>query len=111
MADTQTIDFHFIKSAEYRSYHADGAVGSITPRGGVYISFYLERAPIPQKVTFELKETGQLGDELRVEGKEGVIRELEFGVAMDANTAENLKNWLAEVIANIKGTPQGGGKR
>ena len=96
------IDFHFLKSSEYRSYHADGVVGSVTPRGGIYLVFYLERAPIPQKLTMELKESGELGEELASEGKSGVIRELECGVAMDVDTADRVSNWLARVVREIK---------
>jgi hypothetical protein len=103
MADpTKQIDFHFLKSPEYRSYHTDGVIGAFTPKGAIYISFYLERGPIPQKMTFEITVDGQVGSPLSQEGKTGIIRELECGVAMDLRAATDLRDTLNKMFDQIK---------
>jgi hypothetical protein len=96
------IDFHYLKHPEYRSYHADGAVGSPTPKGGIHITFYLERSPIPLKTTHEVGEDGKVGRIIASEGKVGIIRELQLGVVMDLDCATAVRDWLSERISEIK---------
>ena len=95
------IDFHYLKVADYRTFHADGAVGGLTPKGGVSITFFSERPAIPQTVTHTLSEEGKLGEEVRRSGKIGVIRELECGIVMDAATAEKVHEWLGKHLATL----------
>lgn len=94
---------NYIKSQFFRVVHADGAVGGFTPRGGIFMSLFSERAPLPD-VTVQAVENGQLGQEIieQRKGSEGIIRELEVGVLMDVNMAESLVAWLQERIKVAK---------
>ena len=80
----------------------DGAVGSPTPKGDIHITFYLERAPIPVKVTHEIRSEGTLGGIVASEGKTGIIRELQLGVIMDLSCASAVRDWLSERILEIQ---------
>ncbi len=96
----RTIQFHFIKSNSYRVVHADGAYGGITPRQGIFVTFYSERLPIPTSLVHEIDSSGRLGPEIREkrESRDGVVREAEVGVSMDLEMAKSLLNWLREKI-------------
>lgn len=96
------IIFHYLKPSDYRTFHIDGAVGGPTPRGGLFISFYLERSPIPQTTTHELTKQEGLGQEIARTGKDGVIREIECGVVMNLEAAKALSQWLEIQIQKLE---------
>ncbi|MEO6940093.1 MAG: hypothetical protein ABI444_08165 [Candidatus Kapaibacterium sp.] len=98
-----SLEFHFLKTQSYRTYHVDGAFGGLTPRGGIYIEFYVERLPTPNLLRQEMNEDGTLGNILATESKHGVIREIECGVALDLTTAEALQEWLGNRITELRG--------
>src|ERR1700686_3831303 len=95
-----TIPFHYIKSNEFRVLHADGAVGSVTPGGLIFLGIYSERAPIPQLMTHEITDAGQVGPEHVDErvSKKGVVREVEIGAMMSAEVATQVIAWLQEKV-------------
>ena len=98
----QEIEFHYLKTNNYRSFHADGAFGGVTPRGNIYIELFLEKAPTPQSIIHEINEDGSLGKEVSRQSKTGVIREIEAGIILDLATAESVRNWLTEKIDSLK---------
>lgn len=84
----------------FREIHVDGGLGGITPKGLINLNFYAERFPIPKSTDFDIDEkTKQLK---RItdsnDTKSGIIREYEFGVYMDIDTAINIKSWLQTKI-------------
>ena len=109
MADTEeekpgTITFHLIKSPAFRTVHADGVWGGVTPRGFINMGFYSERAPFPRQTTYPLMPDGQLGDEIkevRVQ-RDGPVRELEFNATIDLRLAKSLITWLKQKIKAIE---------
>jgi hypothetical protein len=98
----KSIDFHYIKLPDYRVFHVDGAIGGATPKGGLSISFFSERAAIPQSVTHALTETGALGSETNRVSKQGIIREIECGILFDLATAKDIHEWLGKHIMTIE---------
>jgi hypothetical protein len=101
-AGINEITLHYLKTPDYRSFHVDGVFGGPTPKGNIYIEFFIERAVTPQKVVHEVTEKGLLGKELSREGKIGIIREIEAGAIMDLATAEVLRDWLDSKIRSLK---------
>src|SRR5579863_8383398 len=95
---SSSVKFDFIKSAAFRVVHADGMFGGPTPRGDLFIGFYSERFPIPTTVYHEIKNTGELGEEIRSErvGRQGILREVEIGVKCDLDVAKVFVQWLQE---------------
>lgn len=96
------IDFHYIKTHNYRSYHVDGIFGGLTSRGNIYIELFLERKPTPTRVKHAIKKTGEIGDEIERDSKNGFIREIECGLMMDINTAKSLHSWLDKRIKELE---------
>ena len=96
------IEFHYLKTNNYRSFHVDGAYGGITPNGNIYMELFLERAPTPKSVLHEFDEDGSLGKELSRQSKTGLIREVEAGLVLNLATAEAIEKWLAEKIEVLK---------
>jgi hypothetical protein len=96
----QTVPFHYIKSNLFRVLHADGVVGNVTPGGLIFVGFYSERQPIPQLMTHEITDAGQVGAEHLEERvtKKGIVREVEMGAMMSAETATAIIGWLQEKI-------------
>jgi hypothetical protein len=98
-AEKPQVDLHYIKSSHFRVIHVDGAVGGISPDGeGMRVGLFSERIPIPIQVTHEMDEKGQLGEELKRVGRNGVVREVEVELAMDILAAKRLVVFLARQI-------------
>lgn len=73
----ETLEFHLIKGANYRTIHVDGAICSITPRKNVAITLFNERTAIPQSILHKVSIKGVLEGAVEARGKTGVVRELE----------------------------------
>ena len=100
------IKFNYIKSNHFRVVHADGVIGNGTPRNDLFMSFYSERIPLPDVLTYEIDKRGKVGKELLEERdikSDGIIREMEVGVVVDLDMAKALVVWLASVIQQIEG--------
>lgn len=95
---TETLTFRFIKDNRFRVAHASGFIGNITPQNDIFVSFYNERYALPDRFTFALNDDGNLGELLDGDISEDVIRDLDFGVLMNSNTAKNLILWLTEMV-------------
>lgn len=100
--ENKNIKFDYIKSPTFRTVHADGVWGGITPRGYINLGFYSERAPFPRQTTHIMSDQQTLGGEIREErdGRDAIIRELECNVIIDVEFAESLIKWLRGKIDN-----------
>jgi hypothetical protein len=104
----EEINFDYIKSGQFRVVHADGAFFALTTQGGLTISFFSERQPIPRRVTHKLNTDGTLGDEIvdqRVV-RDAVIRDTEFAVTMTMDTAKRIKDKLEEMLKRVEEVAQ-----
>lgn len=100
----EAIDFHYIKGADFRSIHIDGAIGGLTQKGFLHMALFAERAAIPQRITYKLLPDGTLGDEIKEqrEGKKGVVRQMEIDVIVSETTARDLRNWLDDKLSEFE---------
>jgi hypothetical protein len=98
------VTFYNKLSPNYRSVHADGAYGGITPRGFVNISFFSERQAIPRSSVYtfnhEEKTVVKLNDS--EDSKDGIIREYDFGVYMNLDTAKKLIELLTLKVNELE---------
>jgi hypothetical protein len=99
---TRTMQFHYIKSKDYRVILAEGAIGSITPGGRIVLSLYNERVALPKQETYAVCGDGTLGELESVAGKAGFVREVEISASIDVDTAESLLEWLADRIQELR---------
>lgn len=102
------LEFHIIKSNYFRVIYSEGAWGGISPRGKIHIAFFNERNAIPQKTSIPVKQSGPRGlqpsgEEEVLEGRKGIVREVETEVVMDLQAAIDLHTWLGQKIAELKG--------
>lgn len=88
------IEFHYMKSPQFRTVHMDGAIGGITPAGNVHFAVYNERTPIPRSVVSELGSDGAVGKSLSISGLGGIHRELEIDLVMTPSVAKQLAEFL-----------------
>lgn len=96
----KSVDMHYLKTNNYRTYHVDGIFGGLTPDGNkLYIELFVQRVVTPTKVKHAINQDGTLGKEIgKREGKSGIIREIESGIIMDINVVRTFKKWLEEKI-------------
>ena len=99
--DNRSITFHYIKSNSFRVVHGDGVWGGGTPNGNISMSFWSQRAPIPQTLTHEITPGGDLGDEIARESKQDVIREVEVAVVVSLDVAKSLVTWLEDKVERL----------
>ncbi len=104
----ERITIHNKVSNSFRETHADGAFINITPNSYLNLCFYAERFPIPKSSNFEITKDNQiqkLSDS--DDSKDGVIREYEFGIYIDIETAKGLRDALGDVINHMEGIKNG----
>ena len=111
--EQKTVKFDYIKSNQFRVIHGDGVIGSITPKGNLFVGVFSERAAIPQHVVFnahtvetsaEGSKPFRLGEEvpeLRV-GRDGIVRETEVGIVLDLEVAQAVYDWLGKKIETMR---------
>ena len=107
-ARTAKLQFHYIKGASYREICCDGALGGLTPQGGMWMALFAERGAIPRLVEFEVpakegEDTVEFEEGAhkpsRIETRNGIIRHVEFTAYMSVETAKRIHKWLGENLA------------
>jgi hypothetical protein len=103
-----SINFDYLKSSQFRVIHADGAFFALTGQGGVTISFFAERQPIPRRVVHKVNPDGSIGAELpdsRVV-RDAIIRDVEATITMNLDTATRVLNALGEMVTKAQAVQQ-----
>jgi len=101
-AQPDTVEAHYIKSTEFRTIHVDGVWGGLTPTGYINATFWSQRIALPRWVEYKVSHTDGSMNELRREGKNGVVREMEVNAVFDINFAISLRDWLDSKIKEHK---------
>lgn len=102
--ENQKVRFHFLKSNLFRTIHADGVFGGVTPTLGISMAFYSQRQPLPDQTVHLISSDGTLGAEIeedRISSK-GIVRELETNVMIDVVFAKVLINWLEDKVKQVE---------
>lgn len=100
----EKVRFNYIKSSSFRTIHADGVIGGVTPRLNIAAAFYSERKALPDQIVTAVRD-GRLAEEIIEErvSSNSIIRELEANLIMDMNLAKSLVEWLVDKIHEIEG--------
>jgi uncharacterized alpha/beta hydrolase family protein len=95
-----SVNIFYEKNPLYRTIHTDGLIGGITPKNVVNLNFYSTRNAIPKSVTHLINSSGKLeGKGTRSEdSKVGIIREIEMGIYMNKETAEEIYEVLKKIL-------------
>jgi len=96
--------FEYARDPMFRSTHADGFIGGLTPNGQIHIAFFSERPVLPRRHVFKLNPDGSLGAEVPSEkaATESITRDMQVDVLLSVQAAEGLKNWLDQYIKALK---------
>lgn len=99
-----TVAFDYIKSSHFRTVHADGVIGSLTPAGGLHFAIYSERPAIPRRIVHAVDAEGRLGAEIPelTDSRNSIVRELEVDVFLSISGAKALADWLLRNIEASK---------
>ena len=102
-----SVKFHYIKGHLFRVIHVDGAIGGITPQRQIFVSLFSERAALPTMIEFEVSPEGELGEEIKREGREGLVREMDVGVVLSVESARDLADLLQRQLQVLEeSTPE-----
>lgn len=108
------IKYKYKFPSDYNPKYTNGVYGGITPKGEIWINFFLERAGIPITQTHELETEQVKGKEIKKVGKEireeieprnfdtQLIRFLQAGVIMNYSTAKAVHEWLGKNIKTLE---------
>lgn len=106
--DDGSVAFDYVKSSDFRTVWADGAVGGATPSGLIHFAIYSERPAIPRRQVFSVEGTSaegsRLGPELveRRVSRDAIVREMPVDVLVSPAVAESLARWLLEQVELIR---------
>lgn len=94
------LNFDYIKSGQFRVVHADGAFLALTGQGGVTMSFFAERQPIPKRIVHKVNPDGSLGEEIQDQRvvRDAIVRDTEVAVTMSLETAKRLMTALDGIL-------------
>ncbi|SRR6266446_3497132 len=95
---------HFIKGSNFRVVHADGVwFGGNLHGDFLHLTFYSERAPIPQKIVVTIDQNGNATEvESKRESKQGIVREMEVDIVLSLQAAVFLQNSLTKNLTMIQ---------
>jgi hypothetical protein len=104
------LQFHYIKSPDYREFGCHGVIGGETPNQKIWMSLFAERPPLPRLVEFDVhpSATGAIEfDETkntpsRIDTRSGVIRHVETTAYLDLDTARRIHAWLGDRILQLE---------
>jgi hypothetical protein len=101
---SQDVEFQINRSNLFRIVHADGVFGGIAPTGLIFMNFYSQLPPVPNRIFHEVEEDGKLGKEITAKrsGSTALVRELEVGVLIDVAVAKSFIQWLQDKIAAVE---------
>ncbi len=98
-----TIQFSFLKSNSYRAIHVDGAWGGITPDLNIHMGVFCQRLPFPNRVVHKIVD-GDIGPETEraTSTEEGIVREIEADIVMNAEVARSIIKWLQLQVDTVQ---------
>lgn len=91
-----SVKIFYEKGRLFRVIHVDGALGGLTPSRQIFVSLYNQRSPLPKMVEQRLSVDGKLGEVINRETKTGVFREMEIGLVLTSEAAQEIAKFLLQ---------------
>ncbi|MEY4241366.1 MAG: hypothetical protein RJA14_1062 [Pseudomonadota bacterium] len=100
----ERVVFDYIKSPSFRSLHADGLIGGITPTGHLHFALFCERTALPQRHVHKLTSVGALGEQVEEEtvSRGGVVREMEVDAFVTLDAAKRMRDWFTARVGELE---------
>lgn len=93
---------HFLKNKDFKTVKSDGVFGGVTPFGDINMVIFTDRLPIPDSITIEVDDkTGKI-TEIARESKQGIVKEVQFGIKFDLQVAKQTVDWLQDKINQLE---------
>lgn len=101
-----TIKCKYIFDENYNPIYVNGAYGGVNSRGEIVINFFMERMPLPNAQTFQIKD-GNIHEEVHSDRepedhRKSVVRFIQNGIILDYKNAREIHKWLGEHISNLE---------
>lgn len=99
----KTVRMRYIFKEDYNPEYITGTYGGLTPAGDLVANFFFERMAIPREITYELADSGGLG-EVRERNPDDfvMVRYIQNGIIMNKETAVFIRDWLNIQIAQME---------
>jgi hypothetical protein len=96
---SKNFTFKFIKSSGFKTIGIDGVYGGLNVKRHINMNFYVDAVDLPNSTLHAINEDTSIGAALPIEKKAlATVRELQFGVNFDVNTAKAIVVWLNDKI-------------
>jgi hypothetical protein len=105
-----TMRSSFTRSNFARVIHVDGAWGSITPFGLIYMALFSEHWPVPHEIAVGPNREGVV-QEAAIEIPTHSQREIEVELMLSLQTATYLRDWLTEKLAAAQSMMESAGEQ
>jgi len=93
----EEVTFQYKISDNYVIYSIDGVHGGLNAQGDIIVNFFSERHPIPRRETYKTQKDGSLiPTPIDVEQTSGIIRNVNFGIALKPDAARGIAKWLID---------------
>lgn len=79
-----------------------GVYGALGNNGLINANFFVDRAVIPISESIEIDESGKILGSPTPEKDGDAVREVQFGLLLDINTAKIVANWLNDRIKEFE---------
>lgn len=100
------VRFVYRKARHHRTFHADGIWAAVTPQLEVQFAFFNNLQPMPLEVVHKVLSDATLGEEIKREREQEIVREVDATVVMNKDTMiaaiELLQRMLAQIDKRIE---------
>jgi hypothetical protein len=94
---------NYIKNNDFKTSFSSAIYGGVTPNGLININFCIDRGAIPTRTESGFEDAD--GKKKLVikskDGRDGLVREVQFGTIIDVNMAKLLVEWLNGNIQKV----------
>ncbi len=93
-----TIRFVYKKTRHHRTFHPDGAWASLTPQLEIQFALFKDLKAMPDAVTHHFSEDGTLGEEIKEDEPQSVLREVDATIVMNKDAVKSLIELLGRMV-------------
>jgi hypothetical protein len=102
--EDKSIKIAYIKSPDFRTNLVTGIYGGLSPNGLLNLNFFVDRVALPNFQTMAVDEKGVSIPNVKPKDTKDsdLVREIQFGVLLNLETARSVINWMQERVADME---------